>query len=74
MAKGHPFIKISKRDQAFPLGGDRRSQVYVNDETLEENRRRLHGTDPLKDGWDPGENPLDDRGPRIKKPSGPPVE
>lgn len=47
-----------KRNQTFPLDGDRRSQVHVNDPSLEENNRRLRIADPLIDGWDPGDDPF----------------
>ena len=51
----YPTARRRKRS-AFPLGGDRRSQVFMNDPCLPENRRRMR-VDPLVDGWDPGEDP-----------------
>ncbi len=60
----YPIVRKRKRDR-FPLGEtNRRAQVFVNDPNLVENRRRLHGTDPLKDGWDDGEDPIKDKKPR----------
>lgn len=52
----YPIIRKKKKD-FFPLGGDRRSQTFVNDPCLPENRRRMR-VDPLRDGWDPGEDPV----------------
>lgn len=44
------------RGEFFPHGGNRRSEEVWNDHEDPSNRRRHHGTDPLKDGYDPGEN------------------
>ena len=61
------IIKRNKRE-FFPHGGDRRSETHWNDTRNRLNRRRFR-SDPLKDGWDPGENPIKKRGPRPKKPN-----
>lgn len=45
----------------------------MNDVQNPENKRRLHGTDPLKDGWDPGEDPVRNPGPKPKKPDDIPI-
>jgi hypothetical protein len=52
-----PIVR-RKRSEFFPNGGSRNSQKFVNDHTLPENRRRHHGTDPLKPGHDPGDDPF----------------
>ncbi len=60
----YPIIKKRKRDK-FPLGEtNRRAQVHTNDPKLPENNRRLRIVDPLKDGWDDGEDPIKDEKPR----------
>ena len=53
-------IRKKKKSEFFPNGGRRTSQRFVNDHTLDENRRKHHGTDPLKPGWEPGDDPLDE--------------
>lgn len=63
MSEDYPIIRKRKADR-FPLGGERRSQTHVNDNKRDENKRRHHGTDPLKDGWDTGEDPVKDKKPR----------
>ncbi len=65
----YPIIKKTKRDR-FPLGEtNRRAEVKTNDQKLVENRRRLR-IDPLKDGWDAGEDPVKEVRPRstVKPP------
>lgn len=52
-------IVKEKRKKFFPHGGGRNSETHWNDHENPLNRRRHHGTDPLKDGYDPGEDPLD---------------
>jgi hypothetical protein len=54
------IIRKKKKNEFFPNGGRRSSQRFVNDHTLDENRRRHHGTDPLKPGHDTGDDPCDD--------------
>jgi hypothetical protein len=71
MSNCDPFIK-KRRDAFFPNGGNRNSQRHQNDHTLEENRRKHHGTDPLKPGHDPGDDPCED-GNREKKKSDIPI-
>ncbi len=53
-----PIVKVRKARRHFPMEGARRSQVYMNDPCAPENRRRLRcNVDPLRDGYDPGEDP-----------------
>lgn len=61
------IIKEDK-DEFFPHGGDRRSEVHWNDTRNKLNTRRFR-VDPLKDGWDPQEDPIRfrHRGTRTKK-------
>ena len=60
----YPIIK-KKKTEKFPMGGSSRSQVHMNDNSLEENQRRLRKhIDPLKDGWDEDEDPIKDKKPR----------
>jgi len=51
-------IERKPRTSFFPFGGNRNSQRHVNAYGSRENRRHQHGTDPLKDGFDPQENPI----------------
>lgn len=57
-------IERKRRTPFFPFDGERNSQRCVNDPTRDENRRWCHGTDPLRDGYDPtdgfspGETPI----------------
>lgn len=62
----YPIIR-KRKSEFFPGGGSRTSQKIINDVKDElVNKRRFHGTDPLKDGFDPQENPLRRRVPRRK--------
>jgi len=72
MSAKYPIERRSRRKH-FPFDGGRNSQLFVNDHRLIENRRRHHGTDPLKDGWDPGEDPVRRDGPLPKKPEDIPI-
>lgn len=58
----YPIVK-KRKSEKMPMGGSNRSQVHVNDNTLDENKRRLR-EDPLKDGYDDGEDPIKDKKPR----------
>jgi hypothetical protein len=51
----------------FPHKGDRRSEKHWNDPGNRLNRRRFR-VDPLKDGYDSGEDPTREDGPAPKKP------
>jgi hypothetical protein len=62
----YPIIR-KKRSEFFPHRGNRNSERHWNDHTNPLNIRRHHGTDPLKDGFDPQENPIRRVGPRTKK-------
>lgn len=65
-------IVKKRRNEFFPNGGNRNSQKFKNDHTLPENRRRLRNTDPLKPGFDPGDDPCSE-GNREKKKSDIPI-
>lgn len=54
----YPIVK-KRRNKFFPHDGDKNSEKIQNDHEHPLNTRRFHGTDPLKDGFDPGEDPLD---------------
>ena len=60
---------IRKKDKRkfFPHGGNRRSETHWNDTRNKFNKRRFR-SDPLKDGYDPGEDPTKINGPKPKKP------
>lgn len=62
----YPIVR-KRSGEFFPHGGTRRSETHWNDETDSLNKRRLR-IDPLKDGFDPGENPERPQGPAPKKP------
>lgn len=68
---GHVIIR-KPRNRFFPHGGNSRSERHWNDPTNPLNTRRFHGTDPLKDGHDPDENPLKDKV-KEDKPSNIPI-
>lgn len=53
----YPYVS-RRRKPRWPLDGDVAAIKAVNDVNDPENTRRLHGTDPLQDGWDPGEDPI----------------
>ena len=60
-------IERKPRREFFPHGGDRNSERHWNDVGDPLNRRRFR-SDPLKDGFDPGEDPVNPSGPNPKKP------
>lgn len=70
MRDSYPIIRDIPKKKHFPFDGTRNSQKHVNDHKLVENRRRLHGTDPLKDGFDPGEDPIRREHKDRKRPAG----
>jgi hypothetical protein len=55
MSAEYPIVKKDRR-AFFPNGGDRRSQRYVNDSSAEDQARRRR-VDPLKTGYEPGDDP-----------------
>lgn len=61
---GGPIVRKPK-NRFFPHGGNRNSERHWNDLGNPLNDRRLHGTDPKRDGYDPDENPL------VDNPDGP---
>lgn len=67
-----PIIR-KPRSAFFPHGGNRNSEKHWNDKDNPMNRRRHHGTDPLRDGFDPGDNPLVDNPDGKPKDSGIPI-
>lgn len=66
MSDDYPIEK-KPRNTFFPHGGNRRSEKHWNDSKNLLNRRRLR-SDPLKDGYDLPENPLNPNGPTPKTP------
>lgn len=68
----YPIERKPRPSKRFPHGGGINSERHWNDHKNPLNRRRHHGTDPLKDGFDPGEDPLI-RTPRKKKPEDFPI-
>lgn len=66
MSNRDPIVK-SPRGRFFPHGGGRRSERHQNDHNNKLNRRRLR-IDPLKDGYDAGEDPTKVNGPKPKIP------
>lgn len=69
MSRRNRGIVIRKKNKRefFPHGGNRRSERHWNDASNVLNRRRLR-IDPLKDGYDSGEDPTKEKGPDPKKP------
>ena len=68
----YPIVR-KRPNKFFPNGGNRRSQTYVNDISDPLNKRRFR-SDPLKDGFDPQEDPLRRKGPPPKKPEDIPID
>jgi hypothetical protein len=62
-----PVIRRPK-NRFFPHGGNKNSEKQWNDPENPLNLRRFHGTDPLEDGFDPGENPCSDHPTRHPRP------
>jgi len=59
-------IVKTPQGQFFPHKGNKRSEKHWNDPANKLNRRRFR-VDPLKDGYDAGEDPLQTKGPDPKK-------
>lgn len=59
------IVKVSQ-GAFFPHKGNKRSEKHWNDMANELNRRRFR-VDPLKDGYDAGEDPTKTKGPDPKK-------
>lgn len=64
----YPIERRRNRREKWPLGARVNPGDVIDNPRNPANNRRLHGTDPLQDGFDPGEDPLRRKHRRRKKP------